>query len=173
MPRNRNSKQVVAQSVELVAAGDYYRLLPRLLRSAGKSIRVCMFHIALPSANHPTKRILRELVAARKRGVSVQVLVDYDRKRDPYLSRVVNKPAIGYLRHHRVNCRYDKPEKLLHSKFVTVDGALTLIGSHNWSAGSYFRYADVSFNIQSVLYTRLMNRRFRSLWDRGWVPTVS
>ena len=171
MPRKPNEAPLIAQKVELLAAGDYYRQLPLLLRKAKKNIRVCMFHVALPSPKHPTKRILQALVAAHRRGVSVRVLVDYDRKKDPYLSRVVNKPAIDYLRHHGVSCRYDKPEKLLHSKFVTVDGQLTLIGSHNWSAGSYFRYADVSVGIHSPAYTRQMNHRFGTLWERGWTPT--
>jgi phosphatidylserine/phosphatidylglycerophosphate/cardiolipin synthase-like enzyme len=173
MSRNRTSGPFEAHTIELVSAGEYYRLLPKLFRKARKSIHVCMFHIAMPSSKHPTRRILRSLVAARKRGLSVRVLVDYDRKRDPYLSRVVNKPAMDYLRHHQVNCRYDKPEKLLHSKFVTVDGMLTVVGSHNWSAGSYFRYGDISFSIHSAPYTRQINRRFRALWQRGWVPPAS
>ena len=170
MSRERNSGPFEAQTIEVVSRGDYYQLLPQLFRKARKSIRVCMFHIAMPSSKHPTRRLLRGLVAARKRGVSVQVLMDYDRKRDPYLSRVVNKPAMDYLRAHHVSCRYDKPEKLLHSKVVTVDGTLTVVGSHNWSAGSYFQYGDVSFSIHSPTYTSQMNRRFRGLWKRGWTP---
>lgn len=154
-------------AVTLLSAGDYYKTLPALLSKATRTICVCMFHIALPAPDHPTRKLLRRLVAAQKRGVSVRVLLDYDRKRDPYLSRVINEAAVDYLGDRNVQCRYDKPSKLLHSKFITIDRNVTVIGSHNWSAGSYFRYGDVSVAIESGTYTEHMNRRFRTMWSRA------
>ncbi len=52
----------------------------------------------------------------------------------------------------------------MHSKLVIIDGALVIIGSHNWTAGSYFDFDDVSIATRSRKYGAHVSRRFESLW---------
>ena len=58
----------------------------------------------------------------------------------------------------------DAVDKLLHSKFLIVDD-LIVIGSHNWSAGSYFHFDDWSVVVKSPGFTQEISTRFDSLWD--------
>jgi len=145
----------------------YYTRLPRLIGQARIRIDVCMFHIAMPGEKHPTARVLKALGNARRRGVTVRVLVDRDRERDPYLSTIINRPAIDRLQRDRIAVRVDDSDKLLHSKVIVVDDRTVVLGSHNWTAGSYFGFDDLSFLISSEKVCRQQRRRFNELWRRG------
>jgi hypothetical protein len=152
--------------VELLYGRRYYAELPGLLRSAQRRIDVCMFHIALTSPGHPTRRLLEALRDRKRAGTSVRVLVDRDRNWDPYASRAINQPAIDYLRDAGIRVRVDPPGLLLHSKIVVIDDAV-VVGSHNWTAGSYFSFDDLSVVIRSVAVRRAQSRRFAALWATG------
>lgn len=156
---------IQADWIGVLLGSDYFRQLPTLLQSAARSLDVCLFHIALPAPAHPTRALLDELIAARDRGVAVRVLLDADRPSDPYRSSVINGPAQAYLAAVGVPVRFDSTERLLHSKYIIVDGSLVVLGSHNWSAGSYFVYDDLSLVIQSVELAESLTARFVALWD--------
>ena len=157
----------LVERVELLAGPLYYTRLPRLIGQAHDRIDVCMFHIAMPSEKHPTARVLKALGNARRRGVTVRVLVDRDRERDPYLSTIINRPAIDRLQRDRIAVRVDDSDKLLHSKVIVIDDRTVVLGSHNWTAGSYFGFDDLSFLISSEKICRQQRRRFNELWRRG------
>lgn len=143
----------------------YYSRLKSALQAATRSIDICMFHIAMPKENHPTKALLDALITAHQRGLSVRVLVDADRPEDHYLSTVINERAVGHLRDQGVPVRQDSPAKLLHSKFVLVDDEWTIIGSHNWSAGSFFQMDDLTLAIRSTAVWAAQRARFEQLWN--------
>jgi cardiolipin synthase len=126
-----------------------------------------MFHIALPRRDHPTLRLLDALIAAADRGLRVRVLVDRDRAADPYKSTVINAAAVNYLLDGGVTVRVDAARKLLHSKFLVIDDERTIIGSHNWSAGSYFGFDDFSVEVVSARFAAQARRRFATLWAKG------
>ncbi len=157
---------LIQSDVELLYGRRYYAELPGLLRSARQRIDVCMFHIALTSAGHPTRRLLEALRDRKRAGTSVRVLVDRDRNWDPYASRVINQPALDYLRDAGIRVRVDPPGLLLHSKFVVIDD-LVVVGSHNWTAGSYFGFDDLSVVIRSAAVRRAQSQRFAALWATG------
>ena len=156
----------VQSDVELLYGRRYYAELPGLLRSAQRRIDVCMFHIALTSPGHPTRRLLEALRDRKRAGASVRVLVDRDRNWDPYASRAINQPALDYLRDAGVSVRVDPPGLLLHSKFVIIDD-MVVVGSHNWTAGSYFSFDDLSVVIRSAAIRRAQSQRFAALWATG------
>jgi DNA uptake protein ComE-like DNA-binding protein len=143
---------------------DYYHRLPDLLSSAVSSLDVCMFHIAVPGESHPTHRMLDALQSRHEAGATVRVLLDSDRESDPYRSTVINTPAKERLTAAGVSCRFDRPDRLLHSKFIVIDTSLVVLGSHNWSAGSYFRFDDLSLVIASQEFALELGARFDSLW---------
>ncbi len=153
-----------AKWVGVLANADYYASLQLLLAAATRSIDVCMFHIACPSEEHPTRKLLAALVDAKKRRVKVRVLMDKDRPSDPYKSTVINTPARKLLEKARVDVRFDRAGRLLHSKFLVIDGELAVIGSHNWSAGSYFEFDDLTLVIASAELAGELGRRFDGLW---------
>ncbi|MBK8986496.1 MAG: helix-hairpin-helix domain-containing protein [Chloroflexi bacterium] len=157
----------LADWVGVLSGLDYFRRLPALLQNVTTSLDVCLFHIALPEPTHPTRLLLEALVAAHNRGVAVRVLLDADRPEDPYRSSVINAPAQAYLTAAGIPVQFDSTERLLHSKYLVADGSLVILGSHNWSAGSYFVYDDLSLVIQSVELAQTLTARFVSLWQEA------
>jgi DNA uptake protein ComE-like DNA-binding protein len=156
-----------ADWVGVLSGLDYFRRLPALLQNVTASLDVCLFHIALPEPTHPTRLLLEALVAAHNRGVAVRVLLDADRPEDPYRSSVINAPAQAYLTAAGILVQFDTTERLLHSKYLVADGSLVILGSHNWSAGSYFAYDDLSLVIQSVELAQTLTARFAALWQEA------
>ncbi|MFO7683749.1 MAG: phospholipase D-like domain-containing protein [Chloroflexota bacterium] len=156
-----------ADWVGVLSGLDYFRRLPALLQNVTASLDVCLFHIALPEPTHPTRLLLEALVAAHERGVAVRVLLDADRPEDPYRSSVINAAAQAYLSAADIPVQFDSTERLLHSKYLVADGSLVIMGSHNWSAGSYFAYDDLSLVIQSVELAQTLTARFAALWQEA------
>jgi len=157
----------VADWVGVLSGLDYFRQLPSLLQNVTASLDVCLFHIALPEPAHPTRLLLEALIAAHNRGVTVRVLLDADRPEDPYRSSVINAPAQAYLTAAGIPVQFDSTERLLHSKYLVADGSLVILGSHNWAAGSYFAYDDLSLVIQSAELAQTLTTRFASLWQEA------
>lgn len=151
-------------AVESLVSSDYFRQISELLDEAASSIDVCMFHIAFPSDDHPTRKLLDALRSAHARGVTVRVLLDRDRPNDPYRSTVINSPARNFLNQDAELCRFDDASVLLHSKYVIVDEQVVVIGSHNWSAGSFFHFDDLSIVVHSSDYAEHMTTRFTAQW---------
>ncbi len=146
---------------------DYYHHLLSAIDQATTSIEICMFHIALPDAGHPTQLLLDNLKVAHDRGVTVRVLVDRDRPSDPFESTLINTPSKTWLTDQGIDCRFDKPEDLLHSKFVVIDSRVVIVGSHNWSAGSYFVFDDLSLAIIDSVTVQSFSAKFELLWSQA------
>lgn len=155
---------VDASFVGVLEGAEYYYRLPEIFGEAQTSIHVMIFHAVLPSETHPTKALLDALVAAKQRSVNVRVLLDQDRETDPYRSTIINTPAKAYLDAAGVTCRFDTRDRLLHSKLAIVDDRTVVIGSHNWSAGSFFHFDDLSLLVRSSLYGAQMLERFDAAW---------
>lgn len=157
--------QYQAECLGILNGTAYYERLPEFFRTASTSIKIAMFHMAFPGPNHPTKLLLDELIVAKARGVHVQVVLDRDRVTDPYMSTVINTNAKRYLENNGIECQWDKEDVLLHSKYVLIDNKLSILGSHNWSAGSYSQFDDMSFVVQSLQLGAALNIRFEQLWN--------
>lgn len=166
-PLPADSPALAADEITTLAGSQYYNRLQTLFAGAQQAIEVCMFHIAFPTPTHPVRRLLDGLIAARQRGLIVRVLVDQDRENDPYLSTVINASAVKFLKDNGVAVRTDPADKLLHSKFVLIDTDQALIGSHNWSAGSFFVFDDLTLLIRSQAVTAAQRQRFDTLWAAG------
>ncbi|WP_430448105.1 phospholipase D-like domain-containing protein [Rhodophyticola sp.] len=153
--------------IEVLEDGAYYLRLQTLLEEARNRIDVAMFFMAFPGPTHPTRALLERLASAHDTGVAVRVLLDRDREDDPYRSRVINAEAAGFLKSRGVPVRIDPEEVLMHSKTVAIDRRLAVVGSHNWTAGSYFRYRDMSVAITSQEVATALHDRFDGLWALG------
>lgn len=152
------------EKVGVLSGFDYYVRLQELIADADTSVLVLMFHAALPDEDHPTKQLLTALVAAKARGLDVRVILDRDRDTDPYKSTVINTAALTFLNEQSVPCRFDSPERLLHTKLVILDGRWSLVGSHNWSAGSYFQFDDLTLAVHSEEVAQHYKQRFETAW---------
>lgn len=154
-------------TLSVLADRDYYQALPDLLNGASTSILVCLFFMALGDEEHPTRTLLDTLIQKSSEGVVVKVLLDRDEEDDPYGSRLINASAARYLSENGVEVKTDQSDKLLHSKFLLINEDTTVIGSHNWTAGSYFSFKDVSFLIKGTAVNAYWSTRFEDLWAAG------
>jgi len=154
----------------VLRGSEYYYRLRDMIDAAATSIDVCMFHIAMPSESHPTRQLLDALADSVHRDVSVRMLVDRDRPQDPYRSSVINRPAQDFAQANGIAFRYDEADRLLHSKYLLIDRTAAVLGSHNWSAGSYFQYDDFSLVLYSSGLVAHLRARFDELWANGTEP---
>ncbi len=150
--------------IGILRGNQYYYWLSEAFDKAEKIIDMAMFHAAMPAVKHPTRILVDKLIAAKNRGVSVRILLDRDREKDVYESTVINTNVLEALRVGGVDARFDSEDKLLHSKFLVLDSETSILGSHNWSAGSYFQYDDVTMVINSESFAQELRQRFEQLW---------
>ena len=115
---------------------EYYPALKSAIKSAKKSIYVAMFVISMgKSTNNPVNILLDELIAAKKRGVDVKVVVENPPSSGSSLSKT-NEKALTFLREGGVEAFFDEPDKEVHDKFVLIDEDTLFVGNHNWSKQS-------------------------------------
>ena len=116
-------------SIEVVTNRDYYPEVSQLLRGAQESIHIIMF-----SANYQTgpdyadahvNELVQELVAARNRGVDVQVIMDSWPEG--------NEKSLQYLLKNNVVAKKVQDVGTTHAKLIIIDGKLVVVGSTNWS----------------------------------------
>lgn len=148
----------------ILLSDQFVHAVSRFIDGAGSRVDVCVFHMTVPRPTDGTHKLLDSLADAKGRGVAVRVLLDQDRVSDPYRSTVINSPARTWLAAQGIPCRFDTEERLLHSKFVVIDGDLAVVGSHNWTKTSLVRMEDLSLVIRSATFARGLRRRFSALW---------
>jgi phosphatidylserine/phosphatidylglycerophosphate/cardiolipin synthase-like enzyme len=153
--------QPVVAWAGLISRSAYLDVALRLLRSARREVSLVMFFMTYrPGGTHPGNALVEELVAARRRGCEVKVILDLDRPTDPYGSRHINRAAYRYLRSQGVDVRWDNQEWVTHAKLLVVDGRDILCGSHNWTAGSLRLYDDQSLLVRSEALASALTARW-------------
>lgn len=129
-------------------------LLPQLLSSleqAHSSIQIAMFTLT-----HPL--IADALVAAHKRGVQVQVAIDY------YTARGASKKAAATLLQAGVTLYHSRGMQLLHHKWALIDEKLLITGSANWTKAAFDTNQDFLLFLSPLSPE---NQKFmQKLWKR-------
>jgi len=88
-----------------------------------------------------------------------------DAEGDSINSRVINDEAYNYLKNNEIPVVFDSVERYTHTKLVIVDKKHVILGSHNWTAGSFFAYDDMSVYMNSPELATHYNTQFNSLWE--------
>lgn len=153
-----------ADWVGVLLSDQFVHAVSRMIDDAQNRVDVCVFHMTVPRVTDSTYKLLDSLASAKSRGVAVRVLLDQDRASDPYRSTIINSPARGWLSALGIPCRFDPADRLLHSKFVVIDGGISVVGSHNWTKTSLVRMEDLSLVIHSQPFATDLRRRFSALW---------
>lgn len=112
---------------------NYAPAVLRLLLSARKSLRVCLYqaryYYDYPGSD--SNQLVDALILARERGVRVEVIMDqssfkrgHDEENMPTAERLARGGCLVY---------FDPPEVQSHQKILIADGAVTVVASANWS----------------------------------------
>ncbi len=145
---------------------EYFDFLKKILKKAEKRIHIVMFLMHHEEGDESsTKALLDEIVSAKKRGVDVKVILDRGEEGCNHSSNVINKNSFEFLTKNNVPVIPDKSDSKTHTKLVLIDNEHSIIGSHNWTASSFFRYDDKSVYIQSKEMSEKFSTHFKSLWD--------
>lgn len=144
---------------------DYPYFLRDLLKAAKQNIRIIMFFMRFDEeGKYPTDTLFAELLAAHGRKVDIRIILDRDAEGEAINSRVVNEEAYQYLRKNGIAVIYDSVDRYTHTKLVVVDKLHVVIGSHNWTAGSFFAYDDTSIYVHSAQLGAHYGSQFEKLW---------
>ena len=128
---------------------DYYPYLKTYFQRAQKSIvgTVYLVKLADNAGNEPAD-LWRELIAARKRNVDVDLVLE--RSEDPRDALESNLTAAAALEKAGVRVRFDPANMATHAKTFVIDGRYCFVGSHNLTHAAMARNAELSVFIDST-----------------------
>lgn len=134
----------------------------------------CLVSMFIADLTNPDHQSLADLVDALSdavwRGVDTRVVLGGSRENYPIAATAVTARAI--LRHAGVPARWLTATPVIgsHAKLVIADD-LTLLGSHNWSPGSFSgRQIQDSLLLDSAAFAGLMQLKFEQQWSRAGGP---
>lgn len=149
------------KSIEVVTDRDYYGKVSQLLSGAKQSIHMVMF-----SANYEPKysdssitKLLQDLVAAKNRGVDVQVLMD------PWPEG--NNKTLAYLKRNNIPARGVETGATVHAKLIIIDGRIVVVGSTNWSYYSVDKNNEANVVVNSERIASEFESYFRKVGSEG------
>lgn len=125
--------------------GDHYlTTVSRMITLAEQRIRVLQYVVRPADAADGglVGSLLQQLVAARKRGVDVRVILDHS-PRDGKYPGPDNSRAAAMLAAGGVDVRFDELDVRSHAKVVLVDHQ-AVVGSHNWTFSALTGNREVS-----------------------------
>lgn len=99
------------------------------IQEAKKTIQIAMF-----TFTHP--EITEALILAKKRGVSVEAVIDY------YTARGASHKILLRMQQENIPLRVSKGQQLLHHKWALIDGKTLLMGSANWTKAAFEKNED-------------------------------
>ena len=143
---------------------DYFPALIRAIDSAQREIVMSFFYFKTNgyAGNYPDK-VLRCLVRASKRGVSVRILLERGKDAASEIDRH-NRRTAERLRGNGITGAFDSPHITTHTKVIVIDGHSVLLGSHNLTASALKYNHELSVLSESPAVAREMIRYIDSLF---------
>ena len=136
--------------------GSAQQLVLRTLDDAHESIRLMGYSFTSPE-------VVKSLVAAKRRGVDVRVVVDEKGNRSK-----ASQAAMNVVVNAGIPLRTNDQYKIMHDKVIITDGENVELGSFNYSrsaAESNSENAVVVRGVPSLAQTYLTH--WQSRWDGG------
>lgn len=149
------------QHVELLQDQGYFPEVLRLINGAQNSIVVCMFQaVVYPGhPDSPSNQLLQGLIAAHKRGVRVEVVLDNGGSLDEVAAS--NAETARFLKKAGVAVFFDSEHVTTHTKFLVIDNATAVLGSTNWTYHALAKNHELS----AVLYSREAAKRMNDYFE--------
>ncbi len=127
-------KKISTRPGDIVMLPDetYYDTLVDFIRGADHSIDIAMFLFKTTSSPQNRAALLvKELIKARKKGVTVRVVLENSGYAESINKE--NKKVAATLRKNKIKVVFDSPNITTHAKIVVIDKRYSFIGSHNFS----------------------------------------
>ena len=91
---------------------------------------------------------MNELIAAAKKGVIVEVLIEENDRSEDKLNTYIQSTATK-LRKARIEVRFDSKHIITHAKLIIIDERLVFIGSHNLTHTALSKSNETSLMVDS------------------------
>lgn len=131
--------------------GNAEGLVIHTIESARSTLRVAAYSFT-------SKPIAEALIAAKKRGVDVQVVVDKSQETERYTSAT-------FLANMGVPVRVDTRYAIMHNKFMVIDGQTVQTGSFNYTSSAARRNAE---NVLILAGVPQLASTYAHEWQRLW-----
>ncbi len=133
--------------VLLLPNRDYYPHLKSFFQKAEKTIVGTIYLVKANNFpdNEPSD-LLRELIAASKRNVQVEIVLENSEDKGLIES---NQYAAQVLEKGGVKVRFDNAKIATHAKTFVIDGRYCFLGSHNLTHSAMSRNAELSVFVDS------------------------
>jgi len=152
--------------IRTVINRQHYDALSGLITGAKKRLRVLMYgmkyYTGRNAEDSKTNRLIEGLVAARRRGVDVKVILD----RSDYnkILNKINTATREYLEEGSVKVRFDPKDTTTHAKVVIADDQV-MIGSANWGYLAMEVRNESSLIVSIPEVVAFFENYFMELWD--------
>jgi len=113
-------------------------------------------HIALFTLTHP--HLIESLIAAKNRGVEVQVAIDR------YTALGASKQAVRLLKEAGITILLSQGDQLLHHKWALIDGETLIMGSANWTLAAFTKNQDCLLILKNL--EKKEKKNLQCLWKR-------
>jgi hypothetical protein len=137
-----------------IPARDYFSTLTTEINKARSSVFAAVYLFALyPNRSQAqTTQLAEALIAAKKRGAAVRIVLDKgdilgENGADDVNAN--NRMAYEYLRSQGVDVSFADISADMHAKAVIIDSAVVVIGSANWSEAAFQRNTEANTLIRS------------------------
>jgi phosphatidylserine/phosphatidylglycerophosphate/cardiolipin synthase-like enzyme len=152
-----------AKDSEIIPISDrgYFPAVHEALQNAKSSIHIVSFELKYYNkySSSQQNQIIEDLIAARKRGVDVKIVVDEYADSDP------NTNGFDYVKSNGVDIKYDSNKTTTHCKLVVIDGKVVILGSTNFSFYALEKNNEVDVILFSENTARYFERYFQRLYD--------
>lgn len=154
--RIRQKISTTPGQIIMLADEEYYPALAGFLQYAARRVDISMFLFKTTrSKKNRANKLVKDLIAARKRGVAVRVLLEnsgYDEQVNKENKRTARK-----LQRAGITVRFDSRQTTTHTKIVVIDERFCFVGSHNFTGSALYYNHEMSLLVDSpVLATDLI-----------------
>lgn len=148
----------IAQSIRtgqimILTNQQYLPMLRNFIRTAKYRIDIGMYIFKVgKSKNNGPRQVLNELVAARKRGVKINIILE-NSSYSVSLNED-NRRVARILRRNKIKVKFDSKKRTTHTKIVIIDGRFAFIGSHNFTHSALTRNNEITLLLDNPRVVR-------------------
>ncbi|MCD6406998.1 hypothetical protein J7L81_03910 [Candidatus Aerophobetes bacterium] len=156
-----------SQNIRVIKDQEYFPLLKETIKQAKSSIKVIAFEMGYYPEYplSPSNILIQNLIAARKRGVDVRVILE----KSEWNKKVTEKNRLAgkVLSRGKVKVRYDPPHITTHAKLVIIDSKIAILGSNNWTYYSLSQNKELALLVEVTSVVKELEEYFNSLWEES------
>jgi phosphatidylserine/phosphatidylglycerophosphate/cardiolipin synthase-like enzyme len=160
------SPQAVVEAKLLLDRDYFTALLDGVDRARSEIFLSAYLFRTIENAKGYPEAVLKRLLAAAKRGVRVDVVVEQNQDADD-LNRN-NAETAERLKQGGIRVCMDAPDRVTHTKLVVIDRRYVLIGSHNLTQSALKYNHEASVWIDSAPLAEEALRYMKSLCPGEW-----